>query len=416
MDKNAASSGFDETGLAAIGPMLEGVVGSGDLSGVVSLVWRRGEIVQLDTVGKRDIANALPMQRDTLFRIASMTKPITSVAAMMLVEDGKIALGDPITKWLPEFADMQVLKRADGPLDEIYPSPRAITVEDLLTHRSGLAYGFTSIGPIGKAHEAKLGAVLDSPHAPDEWLKRLASLPLSYVPGERFHYSHSTDVLGFLVGRAAGTSYRDFIMKRILTPLGMRDTDFYVPKEKRARAAVVYQQDQATGTLSPVPFPQYDTPPAFTAGGGGLISTLDDYLSFARMMLNGGELDGRRYLKRETVELMHTNRLTPEQRAIPFLGLPFWAGAGFGLGLSVVMEPEKHEWMGAASKGAFGWPGAFGTWWQADPQKEMILIFLIQNYTPLTPDMAGQAVTGARMAARMACPMFQKIVYGALKD
>ena len=416
MDKNAASSGFDEAGLAAVGPMLEGVVGNGDLSGIVSLVWRKGEAVRLDTVGKRDIAAGLPMQRDTLFRIASMTKPVTSVAAMMLVEEGRIALDDPITKWLPEFANMQVLKRADGPLDETYPSPRAITVEDLLTHRAGLAYGFTSIGPIGQAHEDKLGAVLDSPHAPDEWLKRLASLPLSYPPGERFHYSHATDVLGFLVGRAAGTSYRDFIMTRILAPLGMRDTDFYVPKEKRGRAAVVYQQDQATGALNPVPFPQYDAPPAFTAGGGGLISTLDDYLQFARMLLNGGELDGTRYLKRETVELMRTNRLTPEQRAIPFLGLPFWAGAGFGLGLSVVMEPEKHEWMGAASKGSFGWPGAFGTWWQADPVKEMILIFLIQNYTPLTPDMAGQAVTGARMGARVACPMFQKMVYGALKD
>jgi CubicO group peptidase (beta-lactamase class C family) len=416
MDTNVASSGFDEGRLGAVEPMLEGVVGAGDLSGIVSLVWRKGEVVSLDTVGKRDIANALPMQRDTLFRIASMTKPITSVAAMMLVEEGKIALGDPIAKWLPEFAHMQVLKRPDGPLDETYPSPRAITVEDLLTHRAGLAYGFTSIGPIAKAHEEKLGAVLDSPHAPDEWLKRLAGLPLSYPPDERFHYSHATDVLGFLVGRAAGMSFRDFLMKRIFAPLGMRDTDFYAPKEKRARAAVVYQQDQATGALRPVPFPQYDAPPSFTAGGGGLISTLDDYLSFARMMLNGGELDGTCYLKRETVELMRTNRLTPEQRAIPFLGMPFWAGAGFGLGLSVVMEPEKHEWMGAASKGAFGWPGAFGTWWQADPQKEMILIFLIQNYTPLTPDMAGQAVTGARMGARVACPMFQKIVYGALKE
>src|SRR3984885_12761345 len=224
MHKNAASLGFDEAGLAAIGPMLEGVVRAGDLSGVVSLVWRKGEIVQLDTVGKRDIANDLPMQRDTLFRIASMTKPVTSVAAMMLVEDGRIALGDPITKWLPEFADMQVLKRADGPLDETYPSPRAITVEDLLTHRSGLAYGFTSVGPIGYAHEDKLGAVLDSPHAPDEWLTRLASLPLSYPPGERFHYSHATDVLGFLVGRIAGMDFRQFLIERIFQPLGMADT------------------------------------------------------------------------------------------------------------------------------------------------------------------------------------------------
>jgi CubicO group peptidase (beta-lactamase class C family) len=415
MDKSVSIAGFDSAKLAAIPGMMQGVVDSGDLSGMVTLIWRKGEIVQLNTIGKRDIQNTLPMDRGTLFRIASMTKPITSVAAMMLVEEGRIALRDPIAKWLPEFAQMRVLNKPDGALDDTVPAPRAITVEDLMTHRSGLAYGFTSTGAIGKAHETALGSVLDSPHAPDEWLKRLASLPLSFPPGERLHYSHSTDVLGFLVGRVSGLSYRDFLMQRILKPLGMNDTDFHVPPAKRGRAAVVYQQDPATGALKPVPFKQYDTPPDFTGGGGGLISTADDYLAFARMLLGGGELDGKRYLKRETVELMRTNRLTPEQRAIPFLGMPLWAGQGFGLGLSVVMEPDKHEWMGAGSKGSFGWPGAFGTWWQADPQKEMILIFLIQNYTPLTPDMAGQAVTGARMGARVACPMFQKMVYGAME-
>jgi CubicO group peptidase (beta-lactamase class C family) len=178
----------------------------------------------------------------------------------------------------------------------------------------------------------------------------------------------------------------------------------------------VYQQDVASGALKPVAFPHHDSPPQFAGGGGGLFSTAPDYLSFARMLLNGGELNGTRYLKRETVELMRTNRLTDAQRAIPFLGLPFWMGQGFGLGLSVVIDPEKHDWMGAASEGSFGWPGIFGTWWQADPAKNMILMFLIQNYTPPSPDMAGQAVTGARMGARLACPMFQKIVYGAFSD
>ncbi len=381
----------------------------------MTLVWRDGRDVQFNAVGKRDIAGDKPMTRDTLFRIASMTKPITSVAAMMLVEDGVIALSDPITRWLPEFADMKVLKDPKGPLTETYPSPRAITVEDLMTHRSGFAYAFSSSGPSGQAHEKVLGPPLDNPKTPDQWLAALATLPLTFEPGKQLHYSHSTEVLGFLIGRASGKSYRDFILERILKPLGMNDTDFHVPREKRDRAAVVYQQDQASGALTPVPFPQYDTPPAYTAGGGGLISTLDDYLLFARMVLNGGELGGKRYLKRETVMDMLTTRLTPEQRAIPFLGMPLWAGMGFGLGLSVVMEPEKHEWMGAASKGSFGWPGAFGTWWQADPEKDMILIFLIQNYTPLTPDMVGQAVTGARMGARVACPMFQKMAYGALE-
>ncbi len=396
---------------------MQGVIDAGDLSGMVTLVWRDGEEVQLNTLGKRDIANDKPMTRDTLFRIASMTKPITSVAALMLMEEGKLKLSDPIAKWLPEFADMTVLKDPKGALHETTPTTRAITVEDLMTQRSGLAYGLTSRGPIGKSNVDKLGAVLDSPHGPDEWLKRIASLPLTFSPGDRLHYSHSTDVLGFLVGRVAGKTFREFIVERIFKPLGMKDTDFYVPKEKRDRAAVVYQQDQQTGALKPVPFPQYDTPPDFTAGGGGLISTLDDYLAFARMLLNKGELNGARLLKTETVELMRSNRLTPEQRAIPFLGMPLWAGMGFGLGVSTVIEPEKHEWMGAASKDSFGWPGAFGTWWQADPVKNMILIFLIQNYTPLTPDMAGQAVAGgARMGARVACPIFQKMVYAALTD
>ena len=415
MDKQTSANGFSAEGLSAIGPMLQGVVDAGDLSGAVTLVWRKGSDVQFNAVGKRDIEAGKPMTRDTLFRIASMTKPITAVAAMMLVEEGKIALTDPITKWLPEFADMKVLKDPAGPLSDTYPSPRAITVEDLMTHRSGLAYGFTSTGAIGKAHEDALGAVLDSPHKEDEWLKRIASLPLTYPPGKQLHYSHSTEVLGFLVGRASGKGYRAFIMERIFKPLGMNDTDFYVPKDKRDRAAVVYQQNAKTAALEPVPFPQYDSPPDYCAGGGGLISTLDDYLRFARMLLAGGELDGTRILKRESVMDMRTNRLTDEQRAIPFLGMPLWAGQGFGLGLSVISEPDKHEWMGAGSKGSFGWPGAFGTWWQADPEKDMILIFLIQNYTPLTPDMVGQAVTGARMGARIACPMFQKIVYGALE-
>ena len=241
MDKDLAVPGFAPDRLAQIAPMMKGVVDAGDLSGIVTLVWRKGQEVQLNLIGKRDIAKNLPMERDTLFRIASMTKPITSVAALMLIEEGRIALSDPIGKWLPEFAEMKVLKAPDGPLGETVPSPRAITIEDLMTHRGGLAYGFTSKGPIGKAHEDKLGAVLDSPHGPDEWLKRLASLPLSFAPGERMHYSHSTDVLGFLVGRVAGMSFRDFLMQRILKPLGMNDTDFHVPPEKRGRAAVVYQ-------------------------------------------------------------------------------------------------------------------------------------------------------------------------------
>ncbi|HTX47993.1 MAG TPA: serine hydrolase domain-containing protein [Caulobacteraceae bacterium] len=414
MDDASGVGTIDKAALAGIEPALQSVVDSGDLSGAVTLVWRNGEELQFNAVGKRDIEAGLPMTRDTIFRIASMTKPITSAAVMMLLEEGKLALEDPIAKWAPEFAKMRVLRDATGPLDETYPSPRDITIEDLLTHRAGLAYGFTSIGPIAYAHQKALGDVLNIDMTPDDWMKALASLPLSYPPGERFHYSHATDVLGFIVGRIGGKGFREFLRERIFGPLGMVDTDFYVPVEKRGRAAVVYRLDEKLEKLEPVPFKQYEAPPNFTGGGGSLVSTLDDYLRFARMMLNGGELDGRRYLKAETVRLMRANRLTDEQRRIPFMGIPFWMGQGFGLGLSVITDPEKQAWMGAGSKGAFGWPGAFGTWWQASPEDGLILIYLIQNSMPLGPEAAAQLATGQRMAARAALPVFQRAAYAAI--
>jgi CubicO group peptidase (beta-lactamase class C family) len=413
-DAGKITSGFDPVALAEAPKALTGVIESGDLSGAVTLVWRGGEVAQVSCQGQRDIAQGKPMTRDTLFRIASMTKPVTSVAALMLMEEGAFRLDDPITKWAPEFKDMKVLKDAQGPLDAVYDAPRDITFDDLFTHRSGLAYGFTSIGPIAHAYQKALGDVLGIDADPDAFMAALARLPLSYPPGERFHYSHATDVLGFLVGRIAGKSFRDVLVERIFGPLGMVDTDFYVPQEKRDRAAVVYRLDEKLSGLEPVPFPQYDAPPAFAGGGGSLISTADDYLTFARMLLNDGEVDGVRILKPETVQLMRTNRLSDEQRAIPFMGIPFWMGQGFGLGLSVITDPEKQAWMGAGSKGGFGWPGAFGTWWQADPEENMVMLYMVQNAMPLGPEAAAQLATGQRMGARVALPMFQKAVYAAL--
>lgn len=414
MDGDTALGGFSSQGLAAIPASLQPVVEAGDLSGFVTLLWRKGELAQVNTLGWRDVEAKLPMTRDTMFRIASMTKPITSVAAMMLVEEGKLRLDDPITKWMPEFKDMQVLKSATGPVEDTYPAPREITVDDLMTHRSGLAYGFTSIGPIAHAYEAALGSPLMVPLTPDQWLERLGSLPLSYPPGERFHYSHATEVLGFLLGRVAGTGYREFIMERILGPLGMVDTDFWCPPEKRDRMAKLYRINPETDVLQDVSFPHSEGPPPFCAGGGGLISTADDYLKFARMLLNKGEFEGVRYLKAETVADMGTNRLTDAQRQIPFMGIPFWLGQGFGLGLSVITDPEKQAWMGAGSAGSFGWPGAFGTWWQADPAEDMVMLYLIQNSMPLGPEAAAQLATGQRMGGRAALPVFQKLAYAAL--
>ena len=406
--------GFSPNGLEAIGPALQGVVDAGDLSGFVTLVWRRGEVVRIDTVGHRDIEGGKPMTRDTIFRIASMTKPITSVAALMLMEEGRLKLDDPITRWAPEFSDMQVLAAPTGPLDDTVPAARDITIEDLMTHRAGLAYGFTSMGPIAEAHEKALGPALGTPLAPDEWMKRLGERPLSFQPGDRFHYSNATDVLGFIIGRIEGKPFDQVLQDRVFGPLGMSDTAFHVPPDKLDRAAKLYRINPKTDAMEEVPFPYYQAPPAFAAGGGGLVSTADDYLKFARLMLGKGEVDGVRLLKAETVEMMTADRLTPAQREIPFMGIPFWMGQGFGLGVSMITDPVKQAWMGAGNAGAFGWPGAFGTWWQADPQAEMVLIYLIQNSMPLGPEAAAQLATGQRMGGRAALPVFQKMVYGAL--
>lgn len=412
MDGAQAPTGFKPEVLAQVGPALQGLVDQQALSGMVTLIWRRGEVVQVNTIGKRDIAAGLPMERDTLFRIASMTKPVTSIAVMMLMEEGKLKLDDPVTRWLPELGGMLVLEEATGPLEKTASAGREITVEDLLTHRAGLAYGFTSMGPIAHAHEKKLGSPLVNPLTPDAWLKALGELPLSYEPGERFHYSHATDVLGFLVARIEGKPLGEVLRARIFDPLGMNDTAFWLPKDKRGRLAKLYEAP-ADGPLRDVSLPMGDEPPAYEGGGGGLISTVDDYLKFARMMLGRGEVDGVRLVKPETIDLMCANRLSEEQRGHTFMGMPFWMSQGFGLGVSMVLDAQKHEWMGAGAEGSFGWPGAFGTWWQADPANDMILIYLIQDSMPLGPE-AVTAMQGQRPTGRIGCPMFQKMVYAAL--
>lgn len=414
MGESHTGQAFDRGALSQASEGLQRTIEAGDLSGAVTLVWRKGEIVHFEPQGRRNVESGAPMTRDTLFRIASMTKPVTTAAAMMLVEEGKLSLEDPITRWAPEFADMKVLRDPAGPIEDVYDAPRDITIEDLMTHRSGLAYGFASVGPIAHAHHRALGDVLNTATGPDEWMAALGGLPLSFAPGERFHYSHATDVLGFIVGRAAGQDFRQVLMDRIFQPLGMVDTDFYIPPEKRDRASVVYRQDEATGALEPVEFRRFDSPPPYCGGGGGLISTASDYLKFARLLLGGGEVDGVRLLRSETTEMMRTNRLTDAQRQIPFMGLPFWLTQGFGLGVSMILDPAMHSMMGAGSKGSFGWPGAFGTWWQADPEEDVILIYLIQNSMDLGPEAVANMGQSQRLGARLALPMWQKAVYAGL--
>jgi CubicO group peptidase (beta-lactamase class C family) len=406
--------GFDPVKLVAVTPALQAFVDGGELAGVVTLVWRGGQVVQADTLGWADLESRAPMRPDTLFRIASMTKPITSVAALMLMEEGRLALSDPISRWIPELANPRVLRNAAGPLDDTVPAEREITVEDLMTHRSGIAYAFFSEGPLKPAYEAALGDPGMNRSTPDEWLAALGGLPLAYQPGRLFHYGHSTDVLGFLIGRVEGKPLRQVLQERIFTPLGMADTDFWLPPEKRHRLASLYRYEEGAGRLEKVEVEMYDAPPAYTPGGGGLISSAADYLRFARMLLGGGALDGVRLLKPETVRMMRTNRLTDPQREVPFAGMPLWRTNGFGLGVSIAEDAADNPYA-CGAPGSMTWPGIFGTWWQADPANDLIMIYLIQHQVPVSAGLGATVATGRGAAGRRALPLFQNSVYAALE-
>jgi CubicO group peptidase (beta-lactamase class C family) len=400
--------------LAAVRSELQEYIDRGELAGIVTLVSRRGEIESADALGWSNIEGRVAMQPDTLFRIASMTKPITSVAALMLIEQGKLTLDEPVTRWLPELGKRRVLKDPAGALDNTVAAQREITIEDLLTHRSGIAYGFLCDGPLKAAYEKAIGDPSMNRLTPDEWLAGLGTLPLVYQPGERFQYGHSSDVLGFLIGRVEGKPFREVLRERIFAPLAMTDTDFWLPQAKRNRLANLYRYDAQVDRLTVVDLPMYDDPPAYTPGGGGLISSAPDYHRFARMLLNKGELDGVRLLKPQTVRMMCTNRLTPEQRRVPFLGMPLWQKSGFGLGVSLVEDPIDNIY-GCGRVGSMNWPGIYGTWWQADPVEDLIMIYLVQHQVPGSANLGATIATGRGAAGRRALPVFQQGVYAALE-
>ena len=373
--------------LPVIEAALQKAVDAGQLAGAASLVWRDGK-AQTACVGWRDIEADLPVERDTIFRIASMTKPITSVAALMLVEEGRIALSDPIARFAPEFSHMRVLRSPNGPLDETDPAERQITFEDLLTHRAGFTYGDFHRGPIAQAYRDALGGEIDSDVAPDEWIARLAQLPLIGQPGSAMYYGCSTDLLGLLIARIKGASLGEVLKRRIFDLLGMKDTSFLVPREKRARRAAAYGFDDEGRltkrvTRSGVFVSERPEDMAYESGGAGLWSTIDDYLNFARLFVGDGEVNGVRLLRPETLAMMVTNQLTASQSANPgWLGLNA-VGRGFGLGVSVVLETDKADFMRRGSVGTVSWPGAFGGWWQADPKDGSVLIFLAHNMADL---------------------------------
>jgi CubicO group peptidase (beta-lactamase class C family) len=349
------------------------------VAGVVTLVSRRGA-THVDAIGTKMIGGRDPIRRDTIFRIASMTKPIAAAATMILVEECTLRLDDPVDEFLPELANRRVLRTIDADLDDTVPAKRSITVRDLLTLRMGFGFVFApSALPIERA-ASELEVMPGPPNPqrfppPDEWLRRLGTLPLMRQPGERWMYPTGYSVLGVLLARAAGQPLEQFLRERIFDPLGMQDTGFSVPAAKRDRLAGSYVLTAETGALDvydEAGTSQWRDPPAFPDAEGGLVSTVDDYMAFGQMMLNNGQYGNERILSRASVELMTTGQITPEQR----LGSEFFleSNRDWGFGVSIITQHDDV----ASAPGRFGWDGGLGTSWYADPREDLTAILMTQ--------------------------------------
>ena len=377
------SGGFSSARLQRMRAVLGAHVARGALPGYVTLLWRRGEAVA-DVAGAREFGGTT-MRRDTIFRITSMTKPIVAAAAMILVEECRLRLDDPVATFLPEFANPKVLARLDAPLADTVPAARAINLRDLLTFRlgSGMIFGLPGRYPIQKAI-AELGIVGFGPPdqatriGSDEWLRRFATLPLMHQPGESWMYNVGSVLLGILIARATGGTLEKFLRERIFDPLGMKDTGFSVPRAKLDRLSAAYWPNDATGALAKsdgIDDSKWIGEPVFADGSAGLVSTADDYLAFGRMMLGKGRLGGERVLSRAAVELMATDHLTEAQktRSAWFPGM--WDHCGWGMGV-LVYGGRGDLW---ARPGRFGWDGGYGTSWYCDPNEDMIGLLMTQR-------------------------------------
>ncbi len=378
---------------------MDRMANGGNYAGVQTQIWLRGHLVHESCHGMMDVEAGKPMRRDALFRIASMTKPIVSAAALQLLEEGKLRLNDPVTDWLPELADMQVLCSPDAPLSQTVPLARPITVLDLLTHRSGITYDFTSFGELQQAVAPLRGGGIIADMTPDDWMQVLGETPLISQPGATWHYGFSTDVLGVLISRIDGKSLFDVLNERLFVPLGMKDTMFHVGSDRLERLTVGYMRDEA-GALKIHDHPDsswFGKPPRFEGGGGALVSTADDYARFARALLNYGELDDVRILSRKTVEAMTRDWIGESQRAPHFPAFDILGAHGFGLGVSVV-GPGGHD-VALSSPGKFGWPGAYSTRWFADPSEDLVAVLMTQMWFDMRREIG---------------PAFDSLVYQAL--
>jgi CubicO group peptidase (beta-lactamase class C family) len=368
--------GVSSARLTRIDDFVERHLEAHHFGGAVTVVARKGKVVQFKAYGMQDRESGIPMSRDSIFRIYSMSKPITSVAVMILFEEGRFLLNDPVSRWLPEFEDLEVgIEGVDEATGErvlkTVPADREMTIRDLLRHTSGLTYGFWGTSLVDKMYLDK--KVLTDDETIQDTVAKLGTIPLKHQPGTVWEYGLSTDVLGRLVEVISGLPFDEFLAERIFDPLGMTDTAFYVPPEKVNRFTTVYEPNETNDALTPydpTPTRQYLEKPTYSSGGGGLVATAADYLRFSQMLLNGGELDGVRILGRETVELMTRDHLVeiPDRRDLD----PYSFGLGFGIAADRGLSGS------ALSEGSCGWGGLAHTGFWIDPQEELIGIFLTQ--------------------------------------
>jgi CubicO group peptidase (beta-lactamase class C family) len=396
--------GLSSAALARIDEHLSSrYIAPGKIAGALTLVARRGRVAFLSPLGQMDRERAKPTEADTIFRIYSMTKPVTSVALMMLHERAAFQLTDPVSRWIPEFEHMRVFKYGNYPAFITEPALRPITVHDLLTHQSGISYGIMERTNVDHAYR-KLG-IGSGKGTLAEMVKVMATLPLEFSPGEAWSYSAATDVVGHLVELMSGMSLDDYFRERIFEPLGMVDTGFVVPESKRARFAACYGRNAAKQLyLQDDPADtHYALPKTYWSGGAGLVSTAGDYLRFAEMLRRGGELDGARILGPRTVQYMASNHLPGGGDLASVARGSFsetrFEGVGFGLGVSVTIDPVRAQV--PSSVGEFGWGGLASTAFWVDPQEELTVIFMTQ----LIPS----TIYGFR-------PQLKSIVEGAIVD
>jgi len=382
---------FDSARVTRLHEVMKRHVDSGAVPGLVMLVYHRGR-EHADAMGTMGYTSKESIQRNTIFRLASMTKPITAVGAMILIEECRVRLDDPVDEWLPELKDRRVLRTIDSPLDDTIPAKRPITLRDLLTFRSG--YGeveFISPScPLVKAMmEAKLPLfAFPFAHSSEEFMKRLGNLPLAFQPGERWLYHMSCEILGVLIARVSGKALGAFLRERIFEPLGMNDTGFYVPESKLDRLPICHGADMVTGKLVVLDEARggwASRPPTFEGGAGGLVSTVDDMVAFGRMMLNRGTYGDQRILSGFSIEAMTTDQLSTEQKAVSPFFENFWDTYGWGFGLGVITKRSEL----AAVPGRFGWDGAFGSSWWVDPKEKMTGVLMVQR----RPDVLGMPPT-----------------------